>query len=172
MARRGLRGFTLIELVIVIIVLGILAAVAAPIAATSMSAYNLAQNDLVMLDRVRYATERLAREVREVKYDSIADTYDFTSLSTASPVFTKSDDITVTVTNAPPNVGLGYSTPALTPAPILTDQVSELLFTYFDQDGGTTGITTANVRSVEVSLTLTQGSQTYVERTRVQLRNR
>lgn len=163
------RGFSLIEMVIVIIVLGIMAAVAAPIALTGLNAYNAMHDSVATNDKLRYATERLARELREVKFEE--PIYSFSSMSTTAPVFTKADDVTVTIGNSPPNVTLAYSTPTVSPAPVLTDQVSSLAFAYFDESGNSTTSTTA-VRFVEVSLTLTQGAQSYSERTRVQLRNR
>jgi MSHA biogenesis protein MshO len=169
MATGRSRGFTLIEMVISIVVLAIIAAAATPLVVTSITAYDRVHEDLVSLDRVRYATERLAREIREVKHNGV--TYEFASMSTSAPVFTKSDDTTVTLANSPPIVTLSYSVPAVTPPPILSNQVSALSFAYFDETGTETATSTATVRYVEVSLELTQGSQTYSQRTRVQLRN-
>ncbi len=57
---------------------------------------------------------------------------------------------------------------------VLTDQLGSsagLAFAYFATDGLLAASTTA-VRYVEISLTLTQGSQPYNQRTRVELKNR
>jgi MSHA biogenesis protein MshO len=162
------RGFTLFEMLICIIVLAIMASIAAPMMATAVTAYERFNEDLATLDRVRYATERLAREMREVAFDGTS--YNM-NMSTSAPVFTKTDGTTVTIVNSPPSVTLAYSTPAVSPTPILSDQVSALSFAYFDETGTATATTAVAVRYVEVSLTLTLGSQTYSERTRVQLRN-
>jgi hypothetical protein len=159
----------MIELIIVIVILGIMAAVASPIAMNSMKAYYDVQDDVVALDKVRYATERLARELREVNYNGT--TYSFTSLSTSAPTFTKSDGTIVTITNSSGTVTLNYSSPSVSPAPTLVDQVNTLTFAYYDQNGGSSP-TTATVRYVEVSLTVRpSNNQDYSERTRVQLRN-
>ena len=68
--RHPSRGFTLIELVIVTVITGILAAMLAPLALASLRAYDDILGDVVVLDKLRYATERLAREIREVYYAS------------------------------------------------------------------------------------------------------
>lgn len=168
------RGFTLIEMVIVIMVIGVLAAAVAPMALSSLRAYNATLTSLNTLDKLRYATDRLARELREVNYDGTR--YAFTPpdpMSTTAPSFTKADGVTVSVGNTPPTVTLNYSTLSVTPAPSLTDQVKAngLLFAYFDKNGIST-TSASTVRYVEISLTLTQGSQDYSQRTRVALRNR
>lgn len=61
------KGYTLIEMIMVLIVVGIMAAALAPLALSSLRAYEETLADVVVLDKLRYATERLAREIREVK---------------------------------------------------------------------------------------------------------
>lgn len=181
------RGFTLIELIIVISVIGIMASALAPIMQSSLRAYDNTLNDLIVLDKLRYATERLAREIREVKdNDTTANTnFAFTSMSTSAPVFTRDYNTcadstcntittvtrTVTVGNAGSTVTLAYSDMSGTGAQVLTDQVSSLAFAYFDKDGVSTA-STVDVRYVQISLTLNQNGNDYTQRTRVELRNR
>ena len=62
------HGFSLIEMIIVTVVLGIMAAVLAPLARNSLLAYDNTLDDLTVLDKLRYATERLAREIRGIQY--------------------------------------------------------------------------------------------------------
>ncbi len=179
------RGFTLIEMVLVIIIVGILAAAVAPMAFSSVRAYNATLNSLGTLDKLRYATERLVRELREVSYDRDNTKYVFATMSTTAPRFTKavsaSDPVAVEVTvgYVPPTapattaVTLAYSTPAVVPAPVLTDHVSALAFAYYMSDGITITTDPVLVRYVEISLTLTPpGSLPYSQRTRVELKNR
>jgi prepilin-type N-terminal cleavage/methylation domain-containing protein len=162
------RGFTLIEMVAVVIIIGVLAAAVAPMALSSLRAYDATLNSVTTLDKLRYVTERLARELRAVDYNG---TNFVINMSTSAPVFTKTDGVEVTVGNTAPTVTLGYSTVPTAGTPLLTDQVSTLAFSYFDQNGVGTA-SSIDVRYVEISLTLTLGSQPYSQRTRVALRDR
>lgn len=165
------RGFTLIEMVIVIVIIGILAAFSAPLLLGTFEAFETNQTNLVTLTKMRYATERMAREIREVRFSGgvYAIVMGATSLQ-----FTKNDaaGTVVTITSAPPLVTLQYSTPAMNAT--LTDQVAAngLQFQYFDINNVATA-STANVAYVDIDLTLTDpNSGAMQQRTRVALRNR
>lgn len=168
--RSRYRGFTLIEMTMVIVILGVLAAASAPLLTNSFQAYETSQTNLVTLSKLRYATERMAREVREVAFDGTnyqitmgASTLSFTKNDTAGTV--------VTITGAPPLVTLQYSTPAMSAT--LTDQVTSLQFQYCDIADSCVGVTTATVAYIDVALTLTDpNSGAAVQRTRIALRNR
>lgn len=162
-------GFTLIELTVVILVLAIIAAVMAPLMANSFRAYETNQSNLVTLSKLRYATERMAREVREVRFNgtNYQITMGLTSLS-----FTKNDaaNTVVTITAAPPLVTLQYSVPPMSAT--LTDQVGALQFRYFNIDNIETA-SNVDVAYVDMELTLNDpNSVPAVQRTRVALRNR
>ena len=191
------RGFSLLELVVVIVVVGIMAAALTPVVLSSLTAYGKTQGDLIVLDKLRYATERLAREIREVKYDGSTNNYLFTNRSTSAPAFTRdyvtcndsscstttTSTLTVTVATIDSSsssttgcknancITLTYSTPTISPAPILIDQVSSLAFAYYQANGTTLATSNSNVTAVEISLSLTQDGQPYNQRTRVELRN-
>jgi prepilin-type N-terminal cleavage/methylation domain-containing protein len=64
------RGFTLIELIIVTVIMGIMATALVPLTVNSLRAYRETVEDVEVIDKLRYATERLAREVRQVQYAS------------------------------------------------------------------------------------------------------
>ncbi len=171
-ARSFLRGFTLIEMTMVIVILGVLAAATAPLVANSFRAYETNQSNLVTLTKLRYATERIAREVREVAFNGT--NYQIGTMTTNTLSFTKNDAASTVVTingSAPPLVTLQYSTPAMTAT--LTDQVSSLQFDYCDINN-TCGVALANVAYIDVVLTLTDPNSVppAVQRTRIALRNR
>lgn len=187
--KRRPHGFTLIELIIVVIVIGIMAAVLAPLAVSSLRAYDAVLGDVVVLDKLRYATERLAREIREVDYVAPPPTgtgtgFGFTSMGNNSMAFTRSTGMpspntTVTVGNTGTSVTLNYSSGGGTQ--MLTDELggisgtpsSNLLFEYLDQNGDVLASpTTTTVYSVRISLTLRHNSQDYTQRTQVELKNR
>ena len=174
------RGFTLIELVIVMVLIGIMAALLSPLALSSLRAYDENRDDLVVLDKLRYATERLARETREVNYDSTTG-FAFSSMGANSMGFTRafydisgtSSVAAVTVGNTVSAVTLQYSTPVVA-AQVLTDELNGtagLSFLYFMDDGVTQTIDQKLVRSVQISLTLLHNGNTYPQRTRVELKN-
>lgn len=165
----GARGFTLIEMVMVIIVLSVMAGLTAPMMLKGMQAYEGTHRSLLTLDKLRYATERLAREIRETNLN--AGTFAI-SMAAAPPLtLTKTDGVLVTVSSAGSNLNLGYSTPAV--SDVLTDEYSAVTFAYFDRDGAATA-SAAAVRYVDVTLTLTNpaNGQNYSQKTRVALRDR
>ena len=169
-------GFTLLEVVIVMLVLSIIAGLTAPIFSQGLAATHTTAENLQTIEKLRYASERLAREIRQVNYNGAG--YDITTMvsgncpvSANCLVFTKNDTTTTTVTigltgNA---MTLGYSTPALSAT--LTDEVSRLAFAYYDVSNAVTA-SAANVAYIEYTLTLqnpdTGGS--FSQRTRVALR--
>lgn len=164
-------GFSLIELVVSIVVLGLLAAATAPIFSSSMRAYVESDAHLTTLSKARYATERIARELREVRYDTANSRYDFGAITATSMVFTKQDATTVTVTAAGANLNFTYAPPNVT-AP-LTDELSAVNFLYctaLETPPACTANATS-VASVVVSLTLSNRGATHTQRVRVALRN-
>ena len=164
------RGFTLIEMSMVIVILGILAAATTPLLTNSFRAYETNQSNMVTLSKLRYATERIARELREVRFNGT--NYQIATMTASSVSFTKNDaaNTVVTITSAGTVATLQYSTPAISAT--LTDQVTTLQFQYFDiADAATTS--NANVAYIDVELTLNDpNSGAAVQRTRIALRNR
>jgi prepilin-type N-terminal cleavage/methylation domain-containing protein len=161
-------GFSLIELVVAMVVIGALLAVAAPVFSTALQAYVESNDRLGTIGKARYATERIARELREVSFSGGA--YAFTSMTPTSVRFTNVGGNTVTVTAAPPVATLGYTAPNVTAT--LTDEVQALGFSYYDRAGALMGVPNpATVGYVEVVLTLSKSGVTHTQRTRVALRN-
>lgn len=161
-------GFSLVEMVVSIVVLGVLAAVTAPVFTASLRGYVESDAHLTTLSKARYATERIARELREVQYNSGTGTFAFTAMGTNNATFTKQDGTTVTLNVAGTNVNLRYQPPNVT-AP-LTDELGALTLSYLNTNGAA-GATAATVRAIDVSLSLTNRGATHVQRVRVGLRN-
>ena len=167
---RAGAGFTLIEFVVVIVALSVLSALLAPLFANMFRAYELNQTNLVTLSKLRYATERIAREIREVAYSG--GNYQIAPMGTSPLSFIKNDaaGTGVTISAAAPFVTLQYSTPAMTAT--LTDQVAALQFQYYDINNAVTA-SNAAVAYIDVTLTLTDpNSGAATQRTRIALRNR
>jgi MSHA biogenesis protein MshO len=154
---RTARGFTLIELVVATVIIAIMATALVPLAVSSLGAYRETADDVAVLDKLRYATERLAREIRGVQYASNTDTtnptycsgtttdtnhYCFTTMTPSSLVFRRSyTDSAGTVTWRTVTIGTSGSTVTLAYSDIsggartLTDELGSLTFKYFKKDG-------------------------------------
>src|SRR5450759_1188287 len=64
------NGFTLVEIIISIVLLGILAAVGSSMISDTFKTTKMVDANQANRAQIRYAVERLAREIREVKYVS------------------------------------------------------------------------------------------------------
>lgn len=176
-------------MVLVIVIIGILGKALTPVALASLRA-NAAILDVgVTVDKVRFASDRLAFEMRELSTTSITTAtastmaftrVDYTGTATARLVTIDRTAPTVVTTGGVSQnqcdgtVRLNYSVPVISPAytPVLTDRVCSLTFAYYDQTGATTAVL-ADVRYVDFTLTLQPNAtgQSYSQRTRVALRN-
>jgi prepilin-type N-terminal cleavage/methylation domain-containing protein len=174
------RGVTLVELVIVTVVIAILAMVMGPLAMQSLRAYNSTLGSVVALDKLRYANERLAREIRAV--DFVPGTgFSFVTMGANSMRFTRTlydaagaaTTDTVTVGNTGTALTIAYAALPLVGPQVLTDELNGtagLSFTYFDS----AGVVTANpnlVRMVQISLSLAHNGSIYPQSTLIQLKN-
>jgi prepilin-type N-terminal cleavage/methylation domain-containing protein len=171
MIRARIKGFTLVEMVTTLTMLAIMAAIAAPFLSRGAEAYNASAASLQTLGKLRNASERLVREIREIRRDPSSGDYDVTV--GANPlVFTKQDGETVSVNTSVPLVTLSY-TSVTGVTPTLTDEVSSLTFRYLRSDGSTDATGGDNVAFIEFDLQLDPGSggSPYAHRSRVALRN-
>lgn len=170
-------GFTLLEFTLVLIVLGVIAALNVPVMVKSLEAYDGTQASVKTLSQLRYASERLAREIRAT--DFRAGVY-LSNLSTnpamTALVFTKIDGVSVTISVAGTQVLLDYDSAGITPQ-VLTDQLrnqpNSLTLTYRDAAGMITNAAT-DVRYVDIALVLTNpyNGQNYSQQVRIGLRDR
>ncbi len=180
---RRSSGFTLVELIISIVLIGILAVVGSSMIVDSFATARMVNADSASAGLARYALERLAREIREVKYAGSGATGSYcitmaaTNLVFKKPVSGSTDVtdcntevITVTISYGNPDLTLQYSSPAATST--LSDQVSSFSLSYIPDPVDAT-LTTGTIRFVVIQLTVTDATsgQSVSQRTRVALRN-
>lgn len=167
---RRVEGFTLAELIMVIVILGILGAFVGPVVFNAIRAYDSVQKSANTNAKVRYAMERIAREMRDIRRQATdASFLDIASMGASSFAFIKTDGTEVVLSGAGGVVNLAYSTLS----GMLIDQVQPGSFSlaYFERDGTTLSASAASVAFVQVSMTLTDGAVTVPARLRVELRN-
>ena len=163
------RGFTLVEMVAALTVLALLAAIVGPILTNGVRAYNDSAAAVHTLSKLRVASERLVREIREMRRDGSGN-YDISlPLSSNSLQFVKTDAEQVTVSAAAPLVTLAYA--SIGGTPVLSDEVSALSFSYFQADGSLPANDNSDVAFIEFELVLTHLGNNYAQRARVALRN-
>jgi prepilin-type N-terminal cleavage/methylation domain-containing protein len=174
-AARNQHGFTLFEMVISIVLMGILAVFGTSMVYDNMKTVVSVNSGARSLDRARYAMDRLARELREVKFTS--GTYSFTSALGAgatSVAFVRTiagTDVTVTLSRSGSNVALQYSLPTVTSS-TLVNNVTSFSVDFYDADGTAT-TSTSDVRYVGLTLVVSDSAsgQSASQRMRVALRN-
>jgi len=171
--RTGKNGFTLMEMVITLTMLAILAAIAGPYLANGVRAYNDSSSSVHTLSNLRSASERLVREIREIRRDGSTGNYDITSPvqnPSSTLRFFKTDAERVTFTDAAPLLMMSYLSVSGETPYTLSDELSSITFRYWQSDG----ITPANLSTVaiiEFELVLTHAGNNYPQRSRVALRN-
>ncbi len=168
-------GFTLIELIITITLVGIMAVVGSSVIADTFRTTQVINRNNALASEARYAMERMAREIREIKYTGSA--YSASTLGATSFVFTRADNVTVTLTNTGSNLTLAYGSAvngtAANTAVTLSNKVDTggLTFTYFDVNDATATAATLRFIRIELSVVDTTTGYTNTLRTRVAVRN-
>jgi prepilin-type N-terminal cleavage/methylation domain-containing protein len=168
------RGFTVVELVITVVVMGILAVVGVSMISDSFTTARVINAGQSNANDARYAVERLAREIREIKHVNKATGYGISVMTGSSLVFTRPDNVVVTIDVNSSNLTLGYSSPA-TVSTLATQATLNLQYLALDPLSGATPAATGatDVRFVEITLTMTDATsgKKIIERSRVALRN-
>lgn len=170
MIRSREKGFSLLELVVSMMVLALLAAIAVPFVSNGVRAYNSTSATLQTVGKLRYASERIARELREIR--SVGGGYSIVTAVNAQGsaiTFFKTDGTRVRITGSSPAVTLAYDTLAGDSDFVLTDEVTSLVFDYFTEDGLNASDNT-DVAYIEFELVLDNGS-VLRQRSRIALRN-
>ena len=100
------------ELVITVVVMGILAVVGVSMISDSFTTARVVNAGQSNANDARYAVERLAREIREIKHVNKATGYGISTMTGSKLVFTRPDNVVVTIDVNSSNLTLGYSSPA------------------------------------------------------------
>ena len=163
------KGFTLIEMVTSLILFGLLAGTGAVMLSHGVEAYFVAQERTAVLHKLRYAVERVSRELRMCNHNGVA--YDVTTSypSSSSISCVKQDGVTVTISNTGTLLSMTYS--SVSGTHILTDQVSVFELRYFKLDG-IAALDLSEHEITQINLALDEDSSTYWQTTRVAFRDR
>ncbi len=168
--RKHEHGFTLIEMIVSLVVLALLGAAAGKALTGGALAYNANAEEVQILGKLRYASERLARETREIRRSLATPTnFDIATMTSTTLAFNRGDGTAVTLTSNPPLLTLAYAVPAGTHT--LTDEVSSASFAYYQLDAFSAATSIADVAFIEFDLVLSHNGNTYPQRTRIALRN-
>lgn len=167
------KGFTLIEAIITIVIVGIISGIAALIILEGIKASSKEQNLSDAHYQARIAMERMAREIRLIRSQTVGD---IPTMAAADLVFCDVTGKAVEFQLAAG--GILNRRESATCAPLVwggwnalsASGVNPLTFTYLDSTGSG-GATAANLWFVEINLTDTQGSESLPMRTRVHPRN-
>ncbi|HYL88133.1 MAG TPA: type II secretion system protein [Burkholderiales bacterium] len=183
-------GYALIEAVLVIIILGILAVFIAPILSATVSSYDTVSRNAEVLAKTRYAMERMAREIRNMRRDPKNSARGDISTMTASKFEFCSGDgtrVTLDAGAVPGEVRIGYTAGSLlttcASGAVTTNRLTDLvqsanIFQYCKNDGVTCATSSGatvdelSVAFIDITMTLTgTGTNPYTSTQRVDLRN-
>lgn len=153
----------------VLVIVGILAAFVGPVLLNAIKAYDRTQATIGTYSKMRYAMERMAREVAAVRRDPANTTaFHVSAMSAGSFSFFKEDGTEVTLALAGTDLNLTY---VGTGTGRLADGVGALAFAYYQHDGATAAANATELQFVEISMTIGDGSSNYANRLRVALRS-
>jgi type II secretory pathway pseudopilin PulG len=185
-------GFTLVELILSAGLLGFLAVTATFFWVNGFGLVTTVNADSAALSEGRLALERLAREIREIKLDTVNGAYCISTMATTQIVFNKttgsfvascggaspssaSNDVAVNIQlpTGSSNLNVSYAGALASPATtrVLTGYASNFGIRYLDASYAVTASASA-LRYVELSLTVRPaGGQATQTSTVVALRN-
>ena len=165
------RGFTLMEMVITLTMLALMAAYSAPYLTYGVQSYHETAAAVDTLTQLRLSSERLVREIREIRNSGAYDISTPVSGPNSTLSFTKSDTETVTIDTAAGALRLSYASVSGGSAFTLSNKLSSITFRYWQNDGVTAATSNSDVAFIDFELVLTHSGNSYPQRSRVALRN-
>ena len=164
-------GFTLMEITIGVVLLGLLGVVGSTMKSGSFNTTRVISTEHLAYSSARYAMERMAREIREMQYDTATSTLSLSVMTASQLSFVK------TGMAGTSNVTFQYTSPTLSMAyppaasAVLARDISAFSFTYLDENRAVTALPNS-VRHVRIALTTAPaGAQALSLVTQVNLRN-
>jgi len=172
MRYRNASGFTLLEMVVTIATLSILAMLVTPYLSLSARAYNDNAVESKILGELRYASERITRELREMRRNPVSPfDYMITAPLLGNKItFMRNDGETVTIEDAAPQLNLHYLSLAGNAAFPLSSSLQSLRFNYLQRDEITPATGGNNLAYITFEIQLLVNGKTYSQRNRVALR--
>lgn len=148
-----IKGFTLIELIIVIVLLSILATIGSYVLLAGFKAYYSNQNIMAAETQARMAYERMTRDIH-----SVASSASITTATSSQFTFNNIGGTSITYQLT--------GNQLMRNTQVLSDNVSSLSFSYLDKNAATTAVL-ANIRYVTVNLVVSLGVAQYTLRTTI-----
>jgi len=160
---------TLLELVISITVLSMVLVVAGGYLTNSVKAYNSSVDNVSVFNKLRFVSERIAKELRNINHNganyvinnSSATQFDFDD-KTGNQVIIDYDGVT-------DQLSLSYTIPVVNA--LLADGITAFSFNYYTGDGISAPATNADIVFVEYSITMQENSTSYSSKSRLTFRD-
>lgn len=171
---RRIEGVTLTELVMVIVILGILAAFVGPVLYNAMRAYDRVEASNATQAKLRYAMERMTREIREIRRNSTNTAgFDVATMTQSTLGFFKNDGTQVLISRTSSFINMSYVPPGgSTLTGLLLDQVNGFSLAYFQPNTTAVAANTSSLAFIQVSVSLTDSiGGNFAARQRIDLRD-
>jgi prepilin-type N-terminal cleavage/methylation domain-containing protein len=146
MTMRTIKGFTLIEMIIVMLITGVIVSSAAMMLSAGFTNYFTGVKVTALSNQATLAMTRMSEELQQAS--------SFSAINASNVTFTTTGGSTISY---------NWSTPILTrtgtSAQPLSNQVSSFSLSYYQSNFSTTATLTA-VQAVTISMTLSNGNET------------
>ena len=165
-------GFTLLELVVTLTLLGLLAGIVAPYLSVAVRAAQQQGAELRELTALRLATERLSRELREIRRNPANPAARDVALplSNSRIVFVRNDGEQVTVEAAAGRLDMRYASLAGNAAFPLLENLDNFRLSYLQADGVTAATGATDLAYVGFEIRVAANGRTRSQRGLIAMR--